>query len=55
MVQGTRDPFGTPEELAPFVPAWATLVEVPGAHSFPQGSRAALVEAMTRISGMLPG
>jgi predicted alpha/beta-hydrolase family hydrolase len=55
MVQGTRDPFGTPGELAPFVPAWATLIEVPGAHSFPTGSRPALVEAMTRISGMLPG
>jgi hypothetical protein len=55
MVQGTGDPFGTPEELAPFVPSWATMLEVPGAHSFPKGSRPALVEALTRIAGMLPG
>lgn len=55
LVQGTRDPFGTPEELAPFVPAWATMLEVPGAHAFPKGARPALVEAFTRIAGMLPG
>lgn len=55
LVQGTNDPFGTPAELAPFVPAWATMVQVPGAHSFPRRSAAALTEAFTRIAGMLPG
>ncbi|MDV3220016.1 alpha/beta family hydrolase [Intrasporangium sp.] len=54
LVHGARDPFGTPEELAPYLPAWATLIEVDGAHSFPKGSRPALVEALTRIAGMLP-
>ena len=55
LVQGTRDPFGTPEELAPYVPQWVVMLEVEGAHSFPKGARAALVEALTRIAGMLPG
>jgi predicted alpha/beta-hydrolase family hydrolase len=55
MVQGARDPFGTPEELAPYVPEWAVMLEVDGAHSFPKGARPALVEALTSIVGMLPG
>jgi len=55
MVQGTRDPFGTPEELGPYVPEWVELLEVEGAHSFPKGARPALVEALTRVAGMLPG
>jgi hypothetical protein len=55
MVQGIRDPFGTPEELAPYVPEWAMLLEVEGGHSFPRGARPGLVEALTRIAGMLPG
>jgi predicted alpha/beta-hydrolase family hydrolase len=53
VVQGTRDSFGTPAELAAYLPAGATLLEVPGAHSFPRGSRPALVEALTRVAGML--
>jgi predicted alpha/beta-hydrolase family hydrolase len=55
MVQGTRDPFGTPEELEPYVPAWATMMRVDGGHSFPKGARAPLVAALTQIAGMLPG
>ncbi|HET7799164.1 MAG TPA: alpha/beta family hydrolase [Humibacillus xanthopallidus] len=55
VVQGTKDSFGTPAEVAAYLPAGATLLEVPGAHSFPRGSRAALVEALARVAGMLPG
>ena len=55
VVQGSADTFGTPEEVRPHLPVGAALVEVPGAHSFPTRSRAALVEALTRIAGMLPG
>ena len=55
VVQGTRDTFGTPDEVRPHLPTGATLVEVPGAHSFPKSSRSALTEALTRIAGMLPG
>jgi hypothetical protein len=31
------------------------MLEVDGAHSFPKGARPSLVEALTRIVGMLPG
>ena len=55
LVQGTRDPFGTPTELAPYVPRWAEVIEVSGAHSFPKGAGPALVAAMTRIAAALPG
>ncbi len=36
-------------------PEWAELLEVEGAHCFPKGARPALVAALTRIAGMLPG
>jgi predicted alpha/beta-hydrolase family hydrolase len=55
VVQGTNDTFGTPQEVRPHLPRGATLVEVPGAHSFPKGSRGALLEALAGIAGMLPG
>ena len=55
VVQGTNDTFGTPAEVRTHLPPGATLVEIPGAHSFPKGSRGALTEALTRIAGMLPG
>ncbi|MEO5743107.1 MAG: alpha/beta family hydrolase [Terracoccus sp.] len=59
VVQGARDPFGTPEQVRPHLPSGATLLEVPGAHSFPAGSRVALLEALatleTGLSGMLLG
>ena len=55
VVQGTRDAFGTPDEVRPHLPPGTELVEVPGAHSFPKSSRSALTEALTRIAGMLPG
>ncbi len=55
VVQGTRDAFGTPDEVRPHLPRGTELLEVPGAHSFPKSSRSALTEALTRIAGMLPG
>ncbi len=55
VVQGTTDAFGTPDEVRPHLPEGTTLVEVPGAHSYPKGSRSALTEALTSIAGMLPG
>lgn len=54
VVQGSNDSFGTPAELTAYLPVGTTLLEVPGAHSFPRGSRPALVEALTRVAGMLP-
>jgi predicted alpha/beta-hydrolase family hydrolase len=54
VVQGTNDSFGTPAEVTAYLQAGATLLEVPGAHSFPRGSRPALVAALTRVAGMLP-
>ena len=59
VVQGARDPFGTPEQVRRHLPSGATLLEVPGVHSFPAGSRVALLEALatveTGLSGMLLG
>jgi predicted alpha/beta-hydrolase family hydrolase len=55
VVQGSTDTFGTPEEVRPHLPAGATLLEVPGGHSYPKSSRSALTEALTTIAGMLPG
>jgi predicted alpha/beta-hydrolase family hydrolase len=55
VVQGTNDSFGTPDELRPHLPTGTTLIEVPGAHSYPRGSRSALTQALTSIAGMLPG
>ncbi|NUQ32829.1 MAG: hypothetical protein HOP99_08465, partial [Dermatophilaceae bacterium] len=55
VVQGTNDTFGTPDELRAHLPAGTTLFEVPGAHSYPKGSRSALTQALTSIAGMLPG
>jgi uncharacterized protein len=55
VVQGRSDAFGTPDELRPHLPVGATLLEVPGAHSFPKGSLGALTDALTTVAGMLPG
>lgn len=55
VIQGASDAFGTPDEVRPHLPRGATLVAVPGAHSFPGSSRAALTEAMAMVAGMLPG
>lgn len=55
VVQGRTDAFGTPDEVRPHLPSGVTLLDVPGAHSFPKGSRGPLVETLTRIAGMLPG
>ncbi|MDN5765339.1 MAG: hypothetical protein L0H96_08995 [Humibacillus sp.] len=55
VVQGARDPFGTPEEVGPRLPPGATLLEVPGVHSFPVGSRAALIAALESVTSGLEG
>lgn len=55
VVQGTKDPFGTKAELAPYLPAGTAVLEVTGAHSFPGSSAAALRAALETIAGMLPG
>ena len=55
VVQGARDPFGTPDEVQPHLPPGATLMSVPGAHSFPAASRAALVATLETIENGLEG
>lgn len=55
LVHGERDPFGSPEELADHLPPGATLHVVPGAHSFPAGSRTALREALESAENHLAG
>lgn len=55
VVQGLADAFGTPEEVRAHLPGGAVLLEVPGGHSFPKGSRSALTAALTTVAGMLPG
>jgi predicted alpha/beta-hydrolase family hydrolase len=55
VVQGTKDPFGAPAELAPYLPSGTTLLDVPGTHSFPPASEAGLRAALETVAGMLPG
>ncbi|MEO6996911.1 MAG: alpha/beta family hydrolase [Terracoccus sp.] len=55
VVQGARDPFGTPEEVGPQLPPGATLLKVPGVHSFPAGSRPALIDALATVEMGLTG
>jgi predicted alpha/beta-hydrolase family hydrolase len=55
VVQGAKDPFGTPAELAPYLRSGTTVLEVPGAHSFPGSSGAGLRAALVTVAGMLPG
>ena len=55
VVQGARDSFGTPDEVRAHLSPGTTLVEVPGAHSFPAGSRAALLVALTAVEHGLAG
>lgn len=55
VVQGRSDAFGTPDEVRAHLPSGATLLEVPGGHSFPEGARSALTVALTSVVGMLPG
>jgi hypothetical protein len=54
IVQGAKDPFGAPAELAAYVAPGTTILEVPGAHSFPASSGSALRAALERAAGMLP-
>ena len=55
VVQGAHDPFGTPDDVRSHVPTGATVIEAPGAHSFPAGSRAALVGALETVENGLAG
>lgn len=55
VVQGAKDPFGTPAELTAYLPPHVTLHVVPGAHSFPRSSAPALRSVLGEIAGMLPG
>lgn len=55
VVQGTKDPFGTPAELAAYVAPGTTVLEVPGTHSFPASAGPALRAVLERAAGMLPG
>lgn len=55
VVQGTKDPFGTPAELAAYVAPGTTVLEVPGAHSFAASAGPLLRAALERAAGMLPG
>lgn len=55
IVQGTKDPFGTPAELTAYLPPGAMILEVPGTHSFPASSGPALRAAFEQVAGMLPG
>jgi hypothetical protein len=55
IIQGTKDPFGTPAELAAYVAVGTTVHGVPGAHSFPPSSEPDLRAALERVAGMLPG
>lgn len=55
VVQGQRDPFGTPEQLlaAVALPP-ASLYAVPGTHTIPRGSAAAVRAAVTTVLGGIP-
>ncbi|HET8596050.1 MAG TPA: alpha/beta family hydrolase [Intrasporangium sp.] len=55
VVQGTKDPFGTPAELTPYLGVGTSVLEVTGAHSFPKSSGPALRAAIEAVAGMLPG
>lgn len=53
VIQGERDPFGSPAELAEHLPSGAVVRAVPGGHSFAQSSRAELVAAVTEAAQRL--
>lgn len=55
VVQGAKDPFGTPAELTPYLARGTRLFEVPGTHSFPASSEERLRTALETLVGMLPG
>lgn len=51
-VQGEADPFGTPEELAPYLPA-DRIYPVRGTHTVPRGSAAAVSAAVLDFTAPL--
>ena len=48
-VQGENDPFGTADELAPFLPA-GRVYPVRGTHTIPRGSAAAVAAAVLDVT-----
>lgn len=55
LVQGESDTFGTPTELAPYLPTGLSLHVVPGAHSFRDRARPQLEQAFTAAANGLSG
>ena len=56
VVQGERDPFGTPVEVLAAVPLPSSrLYAVPGTHTIPQSSAAAVGAAVAAVLGGIPG
>jgi predicted alpha/beta-hydrolase family hydrolase len=56
VVQGARDPFGTPDEVRAVLPASARLVAVPGGHSLDtaaatRAAAAAVVDLLRQVAG----
>ncbi|MBK8468974.1 MAG: hypothetical protein IPL45_04085 [Actinomycetales bacterium] len=46
VIQGARDPFGNPAQVAAAAPGLAGLYAVPGTHTIPQGSATAVATAV---------
>ncbi|PID96739.1 MAG: hypothetical protein CSA84_02880 [Actinomycetales bacterium] len=46
VIQGERDPFGTPDELITLAPAPDPVIAVPGTHTIPARAAAAVAEAV---------
>lgn len=55
LVQGARDAYGTPDEIREHLPRRATMLEVPGGHSFAPGVREALRGAVAVAAAGLAG
>ncbi len=49
-IQGERDPFGTPDELAAYL---EQVYPVPGTHTIPRGSAALVAEAVLRFARLV--
>ena len=55
VVQGERDPFGTPTEVLAAAPLGPErMYAVPGTHTIPRGSAAAVGAAVTAVLGGIP-
>lgn len=54
VVQGERDPFGTPEQVRDQAPGLAGLYPVAGSHTIPKGSAGSVREAVAAALGGIP-